>query len=102
VSTWHYSEEASPHYQGQVYDEKSGKTLAITYNDEGGSVARLISAAPELLDTLIKLRSAWVRTDEGRHVAMALAMKEANAILCRVDECHADIGGALLARAMGE
>jgi len=45
---WGFNLGSCPHYQGQVYQE-SGKTLAITYNDETGSNTRLIAAAPDLL-----------------------------------------------------
>ena len=50
--TWYTSDKgpSSPHYQGQVAVEETGRTIAITYDDEGGYNARLIAAAPELLE----------------------------------------------------
>jgi hypothetical protein len=47
---WHYSKGYAPHYQGQVYHENTGRTIALVYNDEDGADARLIAAAPELLE----------------------------------------------------
>ena len=51
---WEYREGTTPHYQGQIYDEK-GKTVAISYDDEGGHIARLAAAVPELLDVVEKV-----------------------------------------------
>ena len=52
--TWYTSDKgpSGPHYQGQVAVEETGRTIAITYDDEGGHNARLIAAAPEMLDAL--------------------------------------------------
>jgi hypothetical protein len=47
--SWSYRPGLGPHYQGQVYDEETGKTLAISYDDEGGARARLIAALPDLV-----------------------------------------------------
>ena len=49
--TWYTSDKgpSGPHYQGQVAVEETGRTVAITYDDEGGHNARLIAAAPEML-----------------------------------------------------
>lgn len=38
-----YREGSSPHYQAQIYDNK-GKTVAISYNDEGGYNAQRLTA----------------------------------------------------------
>ena len=46
---WAYTEGLSPHYQGQVYREDNGHTVAVTYHDEDGANARLIAAAPAML-----------------------------------------------------
>ena len=51
AGSWEYRAGSSPHFQGQIYDE-AGKTVAISYDDEGGSRAQLIASAPELLATL--------------------------------------------------
>jgi len=47
---WAHQKGTSPHYQGQISSETTGVTIAITYNDESGANARLIAAAPELLE----------------------------------------------------
>jgi hypothetical protein len=52
ATPWAYTEGSSPHYQGQVYREDTGETVAITYHDEDGANARLIAAAPNMLATL--------------------------------------------------
>jgi len=49
---WAYTEGSSPHYQGQVYRDDNGHTVAITYHDEDGANARLIAAAPTMLAAL--------------------------------------------------
>ena len=43
---------SAPHFQGQIYDEDTGKTVAVTYDDEGGHKARLIASAPALRESL--------------------------------------------------
>ena len=55
---WAYTEGSSPHYQGQVYREDNGHTVAVTYHDEDGANARLIAAAPDLLAALQYLGAA--------------------------------------------
>lgn len=50
--SWIYSKGTAPHDQGQVYDDNTGATVAITYSDEDGANARLIAAAPDLLEAL--------------------------------------------------
>jgi hypothetical protein len=47
---WYSRNGRSPHFQGQVASESTGATIAISYSDEDGANARLIAAAPELLD----------------------------------------------------
>lgn len=49
---WAFREGAEPHHQALVYSEESGHDVAVTYHDEGATNARLIAAAPELLDAL--------------------------------------------------
>lgn len=49
---WHYSKGTSPHYQGQVSNEGTGETIAVTYNDEDGKHVQLIAAAPDMLEAL--------------------------------------------------
>ena len=50
---WYTSDRGptSPHYQGSIACEETGRTIAITYDDEGGSKAHLIASAPELLES---------------------------------------------------
>jgi hypothetical protein len=55
--SWEYRAGASPHYQGQIYDE-NGKTVAITYDDENGKNAALIASGPEMLEALKQLVNA--------------------------------------------
>ncbi len=43
--------------------------------EEKEANARLIAAAPELLDACESIQAAWVRTDTGKDVAIAYAMK---------------------------
>lgn len=50
---------AAPHHQGQVYCEETGKTVAVTFDDETGDKARLIAAAPELLAALQACACFW-------------------------------------------
>ena len=64
---------------------------------EAAANARLIAASPQLLDENTRLRAevaelrgiladcraAWVRTDDGRSLAMAHAMKRTNTALAR-------------------
>ena len=45
---WQFSPGYDPHNQAQIYGE-DGKTLAITFSDEGSANAALMSAAPDLL-----------------------------------------------------
>jgi hypothetical protein len=56
----------APHFQGQVYNEDNGETVAITYSDEGGANARLFASAPELVEALqlcfCALKSVTVHT----------------------------------------
>jgi len=54
-ANWTHKQGSSPHYQGQIYDEVTGKTIAITYNDEGGQNAALLASAPDLLAALESL-----------------------------------------------
>ena len=49
---WYARAGAAPHYQGQIADEGTGKTIAITYDDKDGENAQLIAAAPDMLKAL--------------------------------------------------
>lgn len=55
---------SAPHYQGQVYDEATGDTVAVTYHDENGDKARLAAAAPDLLASSLAVLS--LLESEGR------------------------------------
>ena len=55
---WYSRNGSSPHFQGQIASESTGATVAISYSDEDGANARLIAAAPELLDALQNLLDA--------------------------------------------
>lgn len=58
---------SAPHYQGEVYDENTGNTVAVTYNDKGGHKAQRIvacvnacdginpEAVPDLLAALLEI-----------------------------------------------
>jgi hypothetical protein len=54
ADSWEYRAGSSPHFQGQIYDE-AGKTVAISYDDEGGNKARLIASAPDLAEALHRI-----------------------------------------------
>lgn len=64
MNTWNYRKGTSPHFQGQVSNETTGKTIAITYDDEQGENGSLISAAPELLESLESLHDACEYWDD--------------------------------------
>lgn len=56
---WHFSPGHDPHNQAHIYGE-DGKTLAITYSDEGSANAQLIASAPDMLEALRELTAkAW-------------------------------------------
>lgn len=61
----HNAGTAAPHHQGQVYCEKTGKTVAITFDDETGDKARIFAAAPELLAALSRLLTVINADDDG-------------------------------------
>ena len=43
---------SAPHYQGQVYSEDTGHTIAVTYSDNTGADARAIAAVPDMVEAL--------------------------------------------------
>lgn len=45
--------------QWAVYEEATGRTFAVTYNDVGGQNARLISASPDLLAAMEAFVVPW-------------------------------------------
>jgi hypothetical protein len=51
---WHFAPSAGSgtHGQWQVYGERSGDSVAVTYKDKDGTKARLISQAPRMIDAL--------------------------------------------------
>ena len=83
--TWYTSDKgpSSPHYQGQVAVEETGRTIAITYDDEGGYNARLIAAAPSLKEAahmaLQALRHAPLEGPYGKDAKRALEVALAQA-----------------------
>ena len=65
---WYTSDKgtSSPHYQGQVAVEETGRTIAITYDDEGGYNAHLIAAAPDglaLAQLIVQMEQDGERID---------------------------------------
>jgi len=48
---WQFSPGHDPHNQAQIYGD-DGKTLAVTFSDEGSANAALIAAAPVMLEAL--------------------------------------------------
>lgn len=58
---WYSFAGSDPHNQGQVIDQATGHTVAVTYNDEEGKNARLIAASPDLLETLDGVMKALSR-----------------------------------------
>jgi len=69
MKNWTYSEGTTPHFQGQISCEETGETIAVTYNDESGEKARLIAAAPSLLEIasyiLDEINDGAIRSDNG-------------------------------------
>lgn len=55
---WAFREGSEPHYQALVYNEENGEDVAITYHDDGATNAKLIAAAPELLEA-----AEWALTE---------------------------------------
>ena len=49
---WAFREGSAPHFQSLVYREETGEDIAVVYHDEAGHDARLIAAAPQLLEAL--------------------------------------------------
>ena len=49
MNNWHTSTDPKEDRQGLVYDEKTGKSIAVTYDPEH---AFLVAAAPDLLNAL--------------------------------------------------
>ena len=45
---WYARAGSSPHHQGHIASEITGKTIAVTYSDENGTNATLLAAAPEM------------------------------------------------------
>ena len=83
--TWYTPDKgpSGPHYQGQVAVEETGRTIAITYDDEGGHNACLIAAAPSLKDAahlaLQALRHAPLKGPYGKDAQRALEVALAQA-----------------------
>ncbi len=53
--TWYTSIRASIHEQAIVYDETTGRIIAITYSDADGKNANMISASRDMLDALERI-----------------------------------------------
>ena len=64
MKNWTYREGSTPHFQGLVYCEETGEDIAVTYHDESGEKARLIAAAPEMLELLNKVQKSLTKWDE--------------------------------------
>ena len=68
LGEWYHQPGRSPHFQGQIADEKTGATIAIAYNDESGVNGELIARAPALLrqrDALAEaVRSALIASED--------------------------------------
>jgi hypothetical protein len=74
---WYSRNGSSPHFQGQIADETTGATVAISYSDEGGAHARLIAAAPELLAALERYVDGDVEKHDDLHRAARAAIAKA-------------------------
>ena len=89
--TWYTSDKgpSSPHYQGQVAVEETGRTIAITYDDEGGHNARLIAAAPDCLRVLKLLANCQNYCMEGGKLSYELqaVLTEAENVIATATDC---------------
>lgn len=78
---------AAPHHQGQVYCETTGKTVAVTYDDETGGNARLFAAAPDLLralqDAVSSIEYAAMTLEAPRKCAMRENIANARAAIAK-------------------
>jgi len=81
---------AAPHHQGQVYCEETGKTVAVTFDDETGDKARLIAAAPEMLEALEALTFYINQDDDG------------DFFICKEGAQHVKNASIAIAKAKGE
>lgn len=56
--SWGSHAGSAPHHQGQVYDQATGQTLAVTYHDEGGVRAAMMASAPTVRAAAEQLAAA--------------------------------------------
>lgn len=77
------------HGQSAVYDEQTGKTIALVY--DGKAHAAKIAATPELTEALRELVLAWaneplhISSDDGRRLR---AMSKATDLVTRIDKAE--------------
>ena len=54
-----------------VYNEDTGETLAVTYNDHGGKKAEMLAASPKRETTLLEILAAMLPEGEERKAILA-------------------------------
>lgn len=73
---WEFIKDENPPYSSIVYCKKTGKNIAIVFNDEDESLSSLIASAPNLLDALEKF--TMLNTEHYKDIAgLIINAKEA-------------------------
>jgi hypothetical protein len=80
----HYSAGYAPHFQGQIYDD-NGKTIAITFDDEGGNRARQLAASTDLLEALEEIEGLPVN-DDGERIIPPGFLDKARAAIAKATQ----------------
>ena len=81
---WQFSPGHDPHNQAQIYGD-DGKTLAVTFSDEGSANARLIAAAPDLLFALYACLAELVDVVNAEGGDESEAMRQARAAILQAE-----------------
>jgi hypothetical protein len=97
ISEWGCSDRipSAPAHQGQIYDTATGRTVALTYDDDTGERTRLIAAAPDLLAALVEAEAVirWAAQEAKGRVKAEMVGGWLH---------HADSARAAIAKATGK